>query len=76
MQRVETSPDKGHRLVEESSEMAEVAAEGPLLPSTNQAQSPKPKGSEGFTMPKSSTSFWRGYTRVWLPAPVGLPDLY
>lgn len=52
MQRVETSPDKGHRLVEESSEMAEVAAEGPLLPSTNQAQNPKPKGSEGFTMPK------------------------
>lgn len=47
------------RLVEESSEMAEVAAGDPFI---NQAWNPKVKGSKWFPVPKSSTSFCQNCT--------------
>lgn len=56
--------------------MAEVAAEGPLLPSTNQAQNSKPMGQQRVYCAQVINQFLtRLYPRL-ASRPIGLPDLY
>lgn len=56
--------------------MAEVAAEGPLLPSTNQAQNPKPMGQQRVYCAQVINQFLaRLYPRL-ASRPIGLSDLY